>query len=54
MKYLVPLFWFHFFAIILNALSFISFFSFQTHAFGDKTLRLPIHLLKLIMNKNHI
>ena len=36
--------------IILNALTFMSFVSFGTHIFGDKTLQLPVHLPKLIMN----
>ena len=32
----------------LNALTFI--FSFGTHIFGDKTLKFPAHLFKLMMN----
>ena len=36
--------------IILNALTFISFLSFGTYIFRDKTLQLPVHLFKLIMN----
>ena len=28
----------------------MSFDSFGTHIFGDQTLQLPVHLLKLIMN----
>ena len=38
------------FFITLNALTFMSFVSFGTRIFGDKTLPLPIHLFKLIMN----
>ena len=36
------------FVIILSFLKFIYFF--ETHLFGDKTLQLPLHLSKLIMN----
>ena len=36
--------------IILNALTFMSFISFGTHIFGDKTLQLQVHSSKLIMN----
>ena len=38
------------FVIILNPLIFMSFVSFRTHIFGDKTLQLPVHFSKLIMN----
>ena len=38
------------FVIILNALTFMSFVSFETHIFGDKTLQLPVYLYKLITN----
>ena len=39
------------FAILLKALTFMSFVSFGTHTFGDKTLQLSLHLSKLIMNE---
>ena len=42
------------FVIILNALTFMSFVSFRTHIFGDKTLRLLIHLFKLITNRSYL
>ena len=29
----------------------MSFASFGTYIFGDKTLQLPVHLFKLIMNR---
>ena len=32
------------FVIILNALTFMSFASFGTHIFGEKTLQLTVHL----------
>ena len=35
---------------IINALTFFSFASFGTHTLGDRTLQLPAHVLKLIMN----
>ena len=38
------------FVIILYALIFMFFVSFGTHFFGDKTLQLPVHLIKLIKN----
>ena len=38
------------FVIILNALIFMSFVSFGTHIFGDETVQLPVHLIKLIIN----
>ena len=38
------------FVIKLNALAFMSYVSLGTHIFGDKTLQLPVHLSKLIMN----
>ena len=31
---------------MLNASTFVSFVSFGTHDFGDKTLQLPAHLFK--------
>ena len=37
--------------IILNYLTFMSFVSFGTHNFGDKTLQPPVHLSKLIINR---
>ena len=42
------------FVIILNALTFMSFVSFRTHIFGDKTLRVLIHLFKLITNRSYL
>ena len=41
---------FTFIIIILNALTFISLNSFGTNIFGDKTLKVLVHLFKLIMN----
>ena len=38
------------FVIILNALTFMSFISFGTHIFGDKTLQISLHLSKPMMN----
>ena len=38
------------FVIIVNALTFMSFASFGTNIFGDKTLQLPVHLSKITMN----
>ena len=38
------------FAIISNALTFMSFAFFGSHVFGNKRLQLPVHLFKLIMN----
>ena len=38
------------FVTILNALTYMSFVSFGTHIFRDKTLQLAVHLSKLIMN----
>ena len=35
-------------------LSFMSFVSFGTHIFGNKTLQLPMHLFKLIMNGKYL
>ena len=37
-------------AITLNALTYMSFVSFGTHIFGDKTLQLSVRLFKLIMH----
>ena len=39
------------FSVMLNALTLMSFVSFGTHIFGDKTLQHPVHLLKQIMNE---
>ena len=38
------------FVIILNGLTSLSFVSFGTDIYGDKTLQFPGHLIKLIMN----
>ena len=38
------------FVIILNTLAFMSFVSFETNIFGDKTLQRPEHLFKLYIN----
>ena len=40
-----------FFVIISNYLTYMSFVSFGTHIFGDKTLQRPVHLSKLVMNE---
>ena len=32
----------------------MSFVSFGTHIFGDKTLQTPVHLLKLIINEKYL
>ena len=37
--------------IILNGLTFMSFVSVGTHIFGEKALKITVHLFKLIMNK---
>ena len=42
------------FAIILNVLTFMSFVSFETHIFGDKTFQLRVHLFKLIMKGSYL
>ena len=42
------------FVIILNTLTFISFVSFGICIFGDKTLQLPLHLSKSIINRQYL
>ena len=39
------------FVIILNTLALMSFVAFETNIVGDKTLQLPLHLSKIIMNR---
>ena len=39
---------------MLNALTFTSFVSFGTHIFDDKTLELPVHISKLIINGQYL